>query len=112
MVNLRHKYCIVGIGESDLGALSRRTSVGASLIAAKRALDDAGLPAREVDGVIAAPSADGNTPLLSIRVGELLGMTPLNTALDLDLDGASPAAMVHYAAMAMEAGQCSAVLCV
>lgn len=112
MMNLRHKYCIVGIGETDPGVVSHRASVGASLIAAQRALDDAGLSPRDVDGVIAASSSHGSVPLLSIKVGELLGMTPLSTALDLELDGASPAAMVHYAAMALEAGQCSAVLCV
>jgi len=109
---LRGKYCIAGIGESELGHLDRQTTISLNLIASKRALDDAGISAKEVDGIIAMSSSRGGASLLSLRLGELLGMTPLSFILDLDLEGATAAAMVQHAVMALEAGMCRAVLCV
>jgi len=109
---LRSKYCIAGIGESELGQLDRQSAINLNLIASKRALDDAGISAKEVDGVIAMSSSREGISLLSLRLGELLGMMPLSFILDLDLEGATAAAMVQHAVMAMEAGMCRAVLCV
>jgi hypothetical protein len=109
---LRGKYCIAGIGESELGKLENNTTIGLSLIASKKALDDAGTSAKEVDGVIAMTASGGGFSRLSLRLGELLGMMPLGFILDLDLEGATAAAMVQHAIMAMESGACRAVLCV
>jgi len=100
---LRGKYCIAGIGESEFGKLDSQTAIGLKLIASKMALDDAGIAAKEVDGIISQSS---------LRLGELLGMMPLSFVLDLDLEGATAAAMVQHAVMALEAGMCRAVLCV
>ncbi len=112
MGNLKDKYCIVGIGESDLGQLSHLTTISADLIASKNALNDAGLNAKEVDGVIAMSPQGEDLSVLSLHLGELLGMTPLNFSADLNIGGATPVAMAYHAAMAMEAGLCRAVLCV
>lgn len=111
-MSLKDKYCIVGIGESELGRLSNQTTISTDLIASKRALDDAGLSAKEVDGILAMAPWTENIPLFSLHLGELLGMTPLNFAADLNISGATPAAMLYHAAMAIDAGLCRAVLCV
>ena len=49
---LRDKAAIVGIGETDYSKNSGRTELGLAVEAIKAALDDAGLEASDVDGLV------------------------------------------------------------
>ena len=77
---------------------------------AKAALDDAGLPADVVSGVVTARLAE--TDLFApATLSEYLGL-PINFGEVVDLGGASAAGMIWRAAVAVELGLCDAVLAV
>jgi acetyl-CoA acetyltransferase len=73
------------------------------------ALEDAGLPAELVNGIVTAPLAESEIFVPS-TVAEYLGVRT-NFAELVDLGGASAAAMVWRAAAAIELGICDVVLC-
>jgi acetyl-CoA C-acetyltransferase len=77
---------------------------------AKAALDDAGLPADVVTGLVTARLAE--TELFApATMSEYLGL-PINFGEVVDLGGASAAGMIWRAAVAVELGLCDAVLAV
>jgi acetyl-CoA acetyltransferase len=83
--------------------------------AAVLAIENAGLEPSEVDGLLTDPGpaqgiAEGITPHY-LRLGALLGIDPDYTGTET-LGGASSAAIVQRAVLAVEAGLCSACLCV
>jgi acetyl-CoA acetyltransferase len=76
---------------------------------AAAALDDAGLPAEQVDGIVTSHLGESEIFVPS-TVAEYLGVRA-NFAELLDLGGASAAGMVWRAAAAIELGLCDVVLC-
>jgi acetyl-CoA acetyltransferase len=83
--------------------------------AAALAIENAGLARHEVDGLLTDPGpaqglVEGITPHY-LRMGALLGIDPDYAGTET-LGGASSAAIVQRAALAVEAGLCSACLCV
>ena len=50
--NLRGKYAIVGVGQSPLGKVPDLGPIGLFSVAAKNAIEDAGLKKEDVDGLI------------------------------------------------------------
>jgi acetyl-CoA acetyltransferase len=83
--------------------------------AAALAIENAGLTREEVDGLLTDPGpaqglVEGITPHY-LRMGALLGIDPDYTGTET-LGGASSAAIVQRAALAVEAGLCSVCLCV
>jgi acetyl-CoA acetyltransferase len=74
------------------------------------ALDDAGLPAETVNGIVTSHLGESEIFVPS-TVAEYLGVDA-NFAELVDLGGASAAGMVWRAAAAVELGLCDAVLCV
>ncbi|MFV2089189.1 MAG: hypothetical protein ACC642_00895 [Pseudomonadales bacterium] len=106
---------IGGIGHTAFGRLPERTAFDLEVEAARRTLDDAGLEPRDVDGLITDPGPsqgilDGITPHY-LALGHYLGLDPSYTGSDI-LGGASSAAIVQRAVLAIEAGLCSVCLCV
>jgi len=73
------------------------------------ALDDAGLPAESVNGIVTSHLAESELFVPS-TIAEYLGVDA-NFAELLDLGGASAAGMVWRAAAAIELGLCDVVLC-
>jgi acetyl-CoA acetyltransferase len=102
---------IVGIGESRLGKVPDRSALQLHSDAAYAALEDAGLSLSDIDGLITTPVRVEPWNMPCGVVASFLGLQPdyLST---LDLAGASGAAMIHHAAMAVASGQCNTVLCV
>lgn len=76
---------------------------------AAAALDDAGLSAEQVDGIVTSHLGESEIFVPS-TVAEYLGVRA-NFAELLDLGGASAAGMVWRAAAAIELGLCDVVLC-
>jgi len=77
---------------------------------AKRAVDDAGIAASAVNGLVAHGLAESDM-FVPATLSEYLGL-PLNYGERVDLGGATAAGMVWRAAAAVELGLCDAVLVV
>jgi acetyl-CoA acetyltransferase len=108
---LRDRYAIAGIGLSRFGKLPGTSTMGFTLEAAKRAIDDCGIERDAIDGVLALmPAVMGEQHGWASRVAAFLGITP-SFCSTMDMGGATAIGMVQTAVMAIEAGFCSAVLC-
>lgn len=112
-MSLKRKAAAIGIGElkpmkeasADVTALGLMAKVAAEAIA------DAGLEKRDIDGfLVGVPFADPGF-IYPASACEVLGINArmLN---QVDIGGASPAGMIWRAAAAIDAGMCSAVLCI
>jgi acetyl-CoA acetyltransferase len=104
---LKDAACIVGIGET---AVCRKPGSGVSemalqLKAIASALDDAGLKAREIDGIMPFPNL-GRAEAFAAT----LGCENLRFAATLNLGGAAPVAALRVAAMAVATGCANYVL--
>jgi acetyl-CoA acetyltransferase len=112
-MGLRGEAAIVGIAE--LPAVRKPTGPGRFTIEqyallAKQALDDAGLAADQVDGLISHGIAESDM-FAPATLSEYLGI-PINFGEVVDLGGATSAGMIWRAAAAIELGLCDVVLAV
>jgi acetyl-CoA acetyltransferase len=104
---LREAACIVGIGET---AVCRKPGSGLSQMALQlkaiaAALEDAGLRARDIDGIMPFPNL-GRAEAFAAN----LGCGNLRFAATLNLGGAAPVAALRVAAMAVASGGADYVL--
>ena len=105
--NLRGKYAIVGVGQSPLGKVPELGPIGLFAVAAKNALEDAGLNKSEVDGLVTRGPDD--VYCHHQRVGQALGLN-VTFSTSTDNGGASQVLGVVMACMAIEAGLCHTVI--
>jgi len=106
--SLRDRCAIVGAGNSRLGQVSGVSSLDLTIEAIANALDDAGLKPNDVDGIICrGPDESYSHHQL---VGERLGLN-VRFSTSLDNGGASQILSVMLAAMAIEAGLATTVVC-
>jgi acetyl-CoA acetyltransferase len=111
MANLSGKYAIVGVGTSRFGKLQGVSTMGFTLEASKRAIEDAGLPRDAIDGVLVMmPAIMGEQHGWAARVAAYLGVAPTFSAT-MDMGGATACGSVQTAIAAIDAGYCRAVLC-
>ena len=104
---LRGKACIVGVAESDLGAVGKGvTPLDLQAQAMVRALDEAGLKKSEVDGLF---SASAFYQMASVEVAEYLGIQPRYTD-STTVGGCSFIVHLHHAATALQSGACNVAL--
>ena len=109
-MTLRAKAAIVGIGELPPARYTEgETSLGILAKAGTRAVEDAGLPFGDVDGMIVHPIG-GITMLAPSTLLEFMGLE-VSFAESVDLGGATGAGMVWRAAAAIQAGMCNVCLC-
>lgn len=104
----RRSAAIVGAAHSQLGEVPGSTAIGLMADAAVGAVTDAGLTPSDVDGIVVRGPDDEYC--FQQQLGERLG---LNAAFSTSLDngGASQTLAVVLAAMAIEAGLATTVLC-
>jgi acetyl-CoA C-acetyltransferase len=111
-MSLKGKAAAIGIGElkplkepGEHSALELMGDVAAEAIA------DAGLGKKDIDGFLVGMPFSDPGMLYPASAAEVLGINPrmLNV---VDIGGASPAGMIWRAAAAIDAGMCSAVLCI
>ena len=105
------RAAIVGIGESRVGKVPDRSALQLQADAAQAALADAGLSMADIDGLLTTPVRVEHWNMPAGVVAHYLGIRPSYLST-VDLAGASGAAMIHQAAMAIASGQCTTVLCV
>lgn len=102
---------IAGVGTSRFGKLQGVSTMGFTLEASKRAIEDAGLSRDEIDGVLVMmPAIMGEQHGWSARVASYLGIEPTFSAT-MDLGGATACGSVQTAVAAIQAGYCHTVLC-
>jgi acetyl-CoA acetyltransferase len=97
---------IVGVAESDLGVVGPQTVLQMQARAAKAALEEAGLTARDVDAVFTAGHWSWAP---SVLMAEYLGIQPKITD-STNIGGASFEAHVGHAAAAISLGLCDVAL--
>jgi len=107
-VTLARRIAIVGIGETRYERKSSRPLMGLLLDAARTALADAGLAARDVDGII----APGTSYQELHELARELGVRRQFFNASGYSGGAAVASAPLLAAMAVEAGLATTVLCV
>ena len=102
---LRNKYAVAGIGETTYRRGSTETTRNLATWAVGNAIDDAGLEAADVDGML---SYSGNDSTFSPFVAGDLGIR-LNFYMDCFGGGSSTEALVGIAIGVIEAGMCKTV---
>ena len=102
---LQHKYCIVGVGETEYSHGSGRSTRAMAVEAIRNAMDDAGLGPDDVDGLMSYHLGD-STP--SNVVMWDLGIRP-NFFMDCSGGGTSTETLVGLARGAIETGMCHTV---
>lgn len=109
-VNLTDTCAIAGAATSRFGKLQGVSTMGFTLEASKRALEDAGVSRDEVDGVLVMmPAVMGEQHGWAARVAAYLGIEPTFSAT-MDLGGATACGAVQTAVAAINAGYCRTVL--
>ena len=103
---LRDQYAIIGVGETTYTRGSGMTTRALGTWAIKNAMDDAGIPAREIDGMM---SYAGNDSTASTMLAGDLGIR-LNFYMDVQGGGSSSEALIGLAIGAIEAGMCETVV--
>ena len=102
---LSGKVVIAGIGHTAFGKLPGRGTVSLNVEAIRKALADAGIEKRQVDGLLVKAPTSKFEMMYAQKLAEALGMQPRIGGV-YDHGGASNISMISYATMAIEAGQC------
>jgi acetyl-CoA acetyltransferase len=108
MSSYHGRTAIAGAGQTALSRRSGRSVLDQAREACVKALDSAGLDAREVDGIVMYSLYNDSVPAES--VGTAIGAGDLTYAMDFAQGGQSASYMVMHAAMAIEAGLANNVL--
>jgi acetyl-CoA acetyltransferase len=105
MGRLTDKYCIVGVGETAYSKDSGRTTRAMAVEAVRNAMQDAGLTASQVNGML---SYHGGDSCASPEVASDLGIR-LDFYMDCSGGGSSTEALVGLAIGVIEVGMCETV---
>ncbi|WP_209121003.1 thiolase [Alkalihalobacillus sp. BA299] len=106
--NFLGRTAIAGVGYTELSKNSGRTVLNLASEACKRAVADAGINLKDIDGVLSYSVL--NDSVSSEAVATALGLPQLNYLLNLNTGGQAPSYLVMLAAMAIEAGLAENVL--
>jgi len=112
MTSENRKAVIVGVGETDVGKVEGSTSIELHVQAALAAIGDAGIPKREIDGLLTAGSVTDDNPRHHMVIAEHLGLHSKTLCDTLRTGGASFGYAFQLAKWAVESGNNEAVLVV
>src|SRR5688500_6192817 len=103
---LRDKYAIAGVGETTYTRGSGKTTRALGTWAVRNAIEDAGLKAADVDGMLSYQSGDSTfSPFIAGDLG-----IRLNFHMDVFGGGSSTEALIGIAIGVIEAGMCNTVV--
>jgi acetyl-CoA acetyltransferase len=108
MFSLRDKYAIAGIGWTEFSKNSGRTVRSLASEACLKAIEDAGLTAKDIDGFV---SFNFNDSVPAIAVATEIGVPAAGYAVDFLGGGNAANLIVLTAVAAIEAGLAKNVLC-
>ena len=109
---LKGKCAIVGLGLTAMGSVYD-SPTGFAVEAVKLALEDAGLRREDLDGVLLNPGlAWSDTAMASFALQRAMGLQDLRLQATMNLGGATAAAMIQQAVLAIDAGLATTVACV
>lgn len=116
---VRRAAAVMGVGATELTRHSQLTAADVALAASLAALEDAGIPAADLDGYVGCPEApnpsaahtDGVDGVSARFMAEALGLRELNTLIDLP-QSALAIGLLNAACMAIQSGQATRVLVV
>jgi acetyl-CoA acetyltransferase len=112
MHRLRDRTAIAGVGASPQGKFPDETPITLAVEAFRRALDDCGLKKNQIDGILTMPGTTSPEAALNyLRFGEAVGINPRYTG-SKNMGGGTAGALLHEAAMAVDAGFADCVACV
>ena len=97
---------IAGIGQTEFSTNSGRSELRVACDAILAALDDAGLEAKDIDGIVTY-TIDNNDEASLLRA---LGMPDIKYSVRLPLGGGGSAATIHHACAAVASGAASTVV--
>jgi acetyl-CoA acetyltransferase len=100
---------IAGLGLTEMGKVYGRTATDFAAEAVALALEDAGLEAAELDGLLINAN---HSPEMAPALQFSLGLEDLSLVCAMSAFGSTAGAMLQYAAYAIAAGQATAVACV
>ncbi|WP_042459438.1 thiolase C-terminal domain-containing protein [Neobacillus dielmonensis] len=106
MGNISNRYAIVGVGESERSKNSGRSPLHLALDAARAAIADAGISAKEIDGFMSYHENDSCT---SHQLATYLGVRP-KYVKDITGGGSSTEMLIADAIGLIEAGMLNTVL--
>jgi acetyl-CoA acetyltransferase len=105
MGRLTDKYCIVGVGETAYTKNSGKTTRAMGAEAIRNAINDAGITAADVNGMLSYHGGDSTT---SPEIASDLGIRP-DFYMDCSGGGSSTEALIGLAIGAIEVGMCETV---
>jgi acetyl-CoA acetyltransferase len=104
--HLRDKYAIIGVGETTYTRGSGKTTRALGTWAVRNAIEDAGLKAADVDGMLSYQHGDSTfSPFIAGDLG-----IRLNFHMDVFGGGSSTEALIGIAIGVIEAGMCNTVV--
>ncbi len=106
MSNLMNQCAIAGIGQTEFSTNSGRSELRVACDAILAALDDAGLEAKDIDGIVTY-TIDNNDEVSLLRA---LGIPDVKYSVRLPLGGGGSAATIHHACAAVASGAASTVV--
>ncbi len=109
MESLKDKVAIVGVGYTPQGKIPGRSALSFHLEAAKNAIEDAGLTAKDVDGILTQP-ATGDPSVTPWGIAPQLG-SRVRFCSEQSAMGATAGCMVLHAAAALIYGLADYVVC-
>lgn len=108
MSSLSNACSIVGIGETDYLVNSGRDPLLLALEAIRKAVDDAGLDAKDIDGIVTSSiDASGSEQFIASN----LGLSNVSYTSEVTGLGGAACATVAHAAMAVASGMANYVVC-
>ncbi len=105
-MSLKDKAAITGIGETTYNRMSGKSVIALQLEASLKAIEDAGLSPKDIDGIIPY----SNSPVVAEDFITNFGIEDLRFSATTPLGGASCVAAVQCASMAISSGVCNHVL--
>ena len=111
MMSIRNQAVVAGIGQSAIGKVPEMSALELCAQAARRAIRDAGLSLKDIDGLVTAYSMTESYPVLYGALAEFMGLE-LSYGVEQTAGGGTSGVMIHDAALAVISGRAKAVLVV
>ena len=109
MTSLRGKVAIVGAADTDVGKLPHFSPTALCVDAVCRALDDAGIPKDQVDGLVTCNSMVQPYMYHAEAMAEYLQIFP-RLCISANAGGGTTFSTIQHAAAAIACGDCTTVV--